>query len=185
MHDTFVDYYEQAIGPLIGVNGTDLRLVIGGAQVVAAVGTLFALWATALGIVTGELRDLADALLLCAMQGMILICFGGAIVECMLGALFPGRLAVVLGVLWFIVWVCRYRFVTPPGEFLTFHLVMYTGFQVICAVGTFAAVFTRCWWGAPLDELRKLIPNFNKRFDEALGSAPPVEPSGVEAPLTK
>ena len=74
--------FERAIGPFFGLSATMttvLRMVIGAAELAAGLVFLGVFWGEALGLVPGKAAPCADALLLCAIIGMINIMTGALI----------------------------------------------------------------------------------------------------------
>jgi hypothetical protein len=153
LHQFFKGYYADVVGPFVGWKGDVLRSTIGPAQIVAGVGIIIALWGTCLKIITGEFGAWVNALLLCALHGMIVVDGVGAVIEGAIGnigALVP---ATILMTMFSISYACRLA-ITPlagPQRLFYFAFVLLTGILML------ASLITRFLYGLPVADAKKLL----------------------------
>mmetsp|Transcript_23339 Transcript_23339/g.43894 ORF Transcript_23339/g.43894 Transcript_23339/m.43894 type:complete len:201 (+) Transcript_23339:131-733(+) len=79
MYNTLRATFEKAIGPFFGISATLMRHILGVAELSAGLTFLFVPWGELLGLIPTALEPELQALLLCAISGMIIIMAGAFI----------------------------------------------------------------------------------------------------------
>ena len=170
MYQVLSATFEKAIGPFFGVSAPMarlLRLVIGAAELSAGTIFLLVLWGEVAGL-PAEVKPTAEALLLCAVMGMLNIMIGALtfnwVVEqqtkkvipyfvflFLLSGLFAQRLEVT-------------DFVGMPKNWRNF---IYS-FPCICAVGLIGSLACAAKFGAKITDIRKQMEDIEKLREQLL-----------------